>query len=141
VQNFCPADGNPPDTTTRCFYHEHFEVRQSSQSSDLRVPLFCEVSGNHVLYKGDDYNAGSGCGSDCSSIIILSSATWNGDSIAVFTADASITASNVTISGTASAAFFAGNRVRLLPGFAARRNSYFHAMIKPCEGPPTGCPF
>lgn len=138
-QNTCPADTNPVNTSLFCFYHLHFEVDANGINTDLRVPIICEAPGNHICVQGDDIIAGAGCGSGCPANYILNGLV-DGDSIEVYTATTSITANDYDVDGTASVAFFAGDRITLAPGFAARSGTYFHAMIKPCEGGPTGCP-
>jgi hypothetical protein len=45
-----------------------------------------------------------------------------------------------TVQGTSSVNFNAGESITLAPGFSAKRHTYFHAWIGPCNSPPGGVP-
>jgi len=127
------------DTTKKCGIHLHFEVRMNSTTSGLRLPLLCNVPG-FVAVKDQLYTAQACDANACSSSVALNGITYDEDDIKVFQVDDTIRADTVIVEGTASVAFFAGNKIKLKPGFIARTNSYFHAMINECNGSPIGCP-
>jgi hypothetical protein len=136
-QNQCPG-ADPVDTTKRCAIHLHWEVRATSQNSDLRVPLLCGVFGA-IAYAGDTVTGLECDPNACVPDVAVANVFIGDNGIHVTRADNSIT-SEAIYGMTTSAAYFAGNRITLRPGFQAFSGTYFHAMIKPCEGGPTGCP-
>jgi hypothetical protein len=113
-------------------------VRWNQDEDFLRVPLLCGVPGN-VAYANDTLQAVACDGFGCPTDEVIGSGVIGGTVISVEKADNSIT-SEADYGGSTSTAYFAGNRITLLPGFAARTGTYFHAMIKPCEAGPSGCP-
>lgn len=127
------------DTTKKCGIHLHFEVRMNAKNSGLRLPLFCEVPGFYMV-KGQSYTAGD-CGvNPCPGYVAIDTTVYGGDEIEVIQTADSIRADTVSVEGTASVAYFAGKKIILKPGFVAKTNAYFHAMINECDGAPTGCP-
>lgn len=139
--NFNDCSPSNWSATRKCFVHEHYEVRMTGPSSGLRIPLFCGIPGN-IFRRGDSATAANCSASACATNVNLPTVAYAGNFIKVEQADNQISTNNSTYSvqGTASVAFHAGNRVTLLPGFSARRYSYFHAWIGPCNGGNTGCP-
>jgi len=126
------------DTTRKCGIHLHWEVRMTSQNSDLRVPILCGVLGG-IAYQNDTL-VGAPCDPlDCVAGLAFPAQTVGGSAIAVSSAALSIS-SRVEYLDSRSTAYFAGDHVTLLPGFASRAGTYFHAMIKSCEDGPNGCP-
>lgn len=136
-QNQCPG-ADPVDTTKRCSIHLHWEVRATSQNSDLRVPLLCGVFGS-IAYAGDTVMGLECDPSNCVPDIAVANVFIADNGIHVTKASNSIT-SEAIYGLTTSAAYFAGNRITLRPGFQAFSGTYFHAMIKDCEEGPQGCP-
>lgn len=136
-QTQCPG-ADPVDTTKRCGIHLHWEVRATSQNSDLRVPLLCGVFGS-IAYAGDTVMGLECDPGACVPDVAVANVFIADNQIHVTKASNSIT-SEAIYGMTTSAAYFAGNRITLRPGFQAFSGTYFHAMIKDCEGGPTGCP-
>ena len=126
------------DTSLQCGIHLHWEVRMTSQTSELRIPLLCGVTGS-IAYQNDTLVAVPCDAGVCDANLSYGPATIGGSSIAVAKAGVSITSQREYI-GSVSRAYFAGDHVTLLPGFAARTGTYFHAMIKACEDGTNGCP-
>ena len=126
------------DTTRRCGIHCHWEVRATSQSSGLRVPILCGVTGG-IAYANDTLIGTPCSGSECSTGIVIPSQVITGSSISVVKADISIS-SRAEYRDSRSTAYFAGDHITLLPGFASRAGTYFNAMIKSCQDGPNGCP-
>jgi hypothetical protein len=126
------------DTTRQCGIHVHWEVRWNQDADFLRVPIVCNVPGN-IAYSGDVITADACDGIGCVTDFLLGAQVLSGSTITVYKADNDIDSEQQLI-GSTSTAYFAGNSVTLEPGFAARTGVYFHAMIKPCEGSPNGCP-
>jgi murein DD-endopeptidase MepM/ murein hydrolase activator NlpD len=136
-QQQCPG-ASPVDVTRKCAIHLHWEVRMTATDSDLRVPILCGVGG-YIAYAGNTIDGEPCDGIGCPTNFILGAAVVSGSTITVLSADDAITSEQEHI-GSTSTAYFAGNRITLEPGFAARTGTYFHAMIKPCEGGTSGCP-
>ena len=128
------------NANAKCFVHEHFEIRMTAPASGLRIPLFCEVSG-YVFRRGDSATAGT-CATSCPTTATLPTVAFAGNLIQVVQASSQIINSSTPyeIGGTASVYFQSANRITLKPGFAARRYSYFHARIAPCNTSSSGCP-
>jgi len=140
-QGTCGSGGG--DTTKLCGVHLHFECRVDSSNSDLRIPMICGISDN-ILNAGDTITAGGcptgGCPLDT---FILPMATVDTNDILVIQANDRVTtefAGFFTVQGTSSVNFNAGGSITLAPGFSARRHTYFHAWIGPCNSPPGGPP-
>lgn len=137
VQQDC--SGVEADTTKKCGIHLHFEVRMNGPNSKLRLPLFCEVPGFYMV-KNQAYTAGTCGANQCSSYVAIDTTVYSADDIKVIQTADSIRADTVSVEGTASVAYFAGKKILLKPGFVAKTNAYFHAMINECDGAPEGCP-
>lgn len=126
------------DTTLKCGIHLHWEVRYNQDEDFLRVPILCGVDG-WIAYKDDTIVAATCNGLGCETDVVIGNGVIGGGVISVEAADNSITSEAVYMAST-STAYFAGNRITLQPGFAARSGVYFHAMIKSCEDGTNGCP-
>jgi hypothetical protein len=92
-----------------------------------------------IAYKTDVLVAVPCDPNSCTADLVYPPATLGGSSITVAKASNSITSQRNYI-GSVSRGYFAGNRITLLPGFAARTGTYFHGMIKDCEDGTNGCP-
>ena len=126
------------DTTLKCGIHLHWEVRMTSQNSELRVPILCGVDGG-IAYQNDTLIAVPCDPFACVAGIVIPPQVIGGASIGVSKASVSVTSQAEHI-GSVSRAYFAGDHITLAPGFAARTGTYFHAMIKSCEDGTNGCP-
>lgn len=137
--NDCAANNFNPNA--KCAVHLHFEVRMSDAESGLRIPLFCEIPG-YVLRQGDSASAGSCAVGVCPTDVSLPTVALAGNLIQVVQAADQITNPNTPyeVGGTASVYFQSANRITLKPGFHAKRYSYFHARIAPCNSSSSGCP-
>lgn len=124
--------------SSNCGIHLHWEVRMTSMNSDLRVPILCEVN-DHIANDGDNLFAFACNGSGCADSVGLPLQGVSDNGIHISKADIVVTSEEQILLST-SVAYFAGERIRLKPGFKATTGTYFHAMIRPCEGGPTGCP-
>jgi len=136
-QTQCPT-ASTVNATKKCSIHLHWEVRATATNSDLRVPILCNVPGD-IAYAGDTITGAPCDPMSCAAALVIPSQVIGDGEIHVTSAGQSISSSAQYLLST-SAAYFAGNRVTLTPGFAAYSGTYFHAMIKPCEGGTTGCP-
>lgn len=138
----CTAGGVTQGDLTqgaKCGIHLHFEVRATSQTSGLRIPLICGIPGN-IYVSGQTYTAGDCKTTTCPAEYLLGSQTIGGSSIRVFQASNRVQATGVVIDDTASVAMFGGNRVTLKPGFRAISNTYFRASTSVCQDNLNGCP-
>jgi hypothetical protein len=103
--------------------------------------LYCEVQG-YVFRRGDSAIAGTCAISTCATDVTLPTVSLAGNIIQVVQASNQIMnpSNPYVVAGTASVYFQSANRVTLKPGFAARKYSYFHARIAPCNTSSSGCP-